>query len=225
VLTLAEWVTRRTQTGSLRQYVRVALLALIVTSLYPLIRSFPMIDQLSSNWHWHEVLLVLLTLVGAAAAVFSRLRLSAIALLGIVGLLIAVLFALFSAPDLAITQIMVEALTVILLVLIFHRLPKFAGLRTRLARLADALVAVAAGAIMAGLALATAALHLPPTVSAQLARMSKPEANGRNIVNVILVDFRALDTLGEITVVAVAGLGVYALIKLRRRRTAQGGAP
>jgi multicomponent Na+:H+ antiporter subunit A len=53
--------------------------------------------------------------------------------------------------------------------------------------------------------------------------MSKPEAYGRNIVNVILVDFRALDTLGELTVVAVAALGVYALIKLRRRRRAEGG--
>jgi multicomponent Na+:H+ antiporter subunit A len=224
LLTLADRVTRLTQTGSLRQYVRVVLLALVVTCLYPLIRCFPMIDQLSSSWHWHEILLVLLTLVGAMAAVFSQSRLSAIALLGIVGLLIAVLFALFSAPDLAITQIMVEALTVILLVLIFYRLPEFTGLRTRVARLGDALVAVAGGAIMVGLVLATAALQLPPTVSDQLARMSKPEAYGRNIVNVILVDFRALDTLGEITVVAVAGLGVYALIKLRRRRRPQGGA-
>ncbi len=224
VLTLAAWVTRLTQTGSLRHYVRVVLLALVVTCLYPLIRCFPALDELSSGSRWHELLLVLLTLVGAVAAVFSRSRLSAIALLGIVGLLIAVLFALFSAPDLAITQIMVEALTVILLVLIFYRLPAFAGLRTHLARLADAMVAVAAGAIMAGLVLATAALHLPPDVSEQLARMSKPEAYGRNIVNVILVDFRALDTLGELTVVAVAGLGVYALIKLRRRRRAEGGA-
>jgi multicomponent Na+:H+ antiporter subunit A len=224
LLALADRVTRLTQTGSLRQYVRVILLTLILTCLYPLSRCFPASDELSSAWYWHEILLVLLTLVGAIAAVFSRSRMSAVALLGITGLLIAILFALFSAPDLAITQIMVEALTVILLVLIFYRLPEFSELRTRLARLADALVAVTAGAIMAGLVLATAALHLPSTVSEQLARMSKPEAYGRNIVNVILVDFRALDTLGEITVVAVAGLGVYALIKLRRRRKAEGGA-
>jgi len=224
VLASADGVTRLTQTGSLRQYVRVVLLALVVTCLYPLIRSFPVLDRLSSSWQWHEVLLVLLTFVGAVAASFSRSRLSAVALLGITGLLIAVLFALFSAPDLAITQIMVEALTVILLVLVLYRLPEFTPLRTRLARLGDALVAATAGAIMAGLVLATAGLHLPPVVSEQLARMSKPEAYGRNVVNVILVDFRALDTLGEITVVAVAGLGVYALIKLRRRRRAEGDA-
>jgi multicomponent Na+:H+ antiporter subunit A len=162
-------------------------------------------------------LLALLTLVGAVAAILSRSRLSAIVLLGITGLLIAVLFALFSAPDLAITQIMVEALTVILFVLIFYRLPKFTELGTRVARLGDALIAAAAGAIMAGLVWATAALDMPTTVSEQLSQMSRPEAYGRNVVNVILVDFRALDTLGEITVVAVAGLGVYALVRLYRR--------
>jgi multicomponent Na+:H+ antiporter subunit A len=220
VLRSAERVTRRTQTGSLHQYVRVVLLTLIVTCLYPLTRVFPLVHELYSIWHWHEILLVLLTLVGAIAAVMSRSGLSAIVLLGITGLLIAVLFALFSAPDLAVTQVMVEALTVILLVLIFHRLRGFTALRTRLARLRDALVAAAAGAIMAGLVLATSALHLPPTVSEQLARIAQPEAYGRNVVNVILVDFRALDTLGEITVVAVAGLAVYALIKLERRRNA-----
>lgn len=225
MLASAERVTRRTQTGSLRQYVRVVLLALVATCVYPLICCFPMTCALSSSWHWHEVLLVLLILVGAVTALFSASRVSAVALLGITGLLIAILFALFSAPDLAITQIMVEALTVILLVLIFYRLPEFAGLRPRWARLGDALVAVAAGAVMAGLVLATATLNLPQTVSAQLARLSKPAAYGRNIVNVILVDFRALDTLGEITVVAAAGLGVYALIKLQRRRGPQGGAP
>ena len=225
LLALADRVTRLTQTGSLRQYVRVILLTLILTCLYPISRCIPVGDELSSAWYWHEILLVLLTLVGAIAAVLSRSRMSAIALLGITGLLIAVLFALFSAPDLAITQIMVEALTVILLVLIFYRLPEFSldsgrAWRASVTRWWPWLPAPS----WRGFVLATAALHLPPTVSDQLARMSKPEAYGRNIVNVILVDFRALDTLGEITVVAVAGLGVYALIKLRRRRRAEGGA-
>ena len=224
LLRFAERVTRLTQTGSLRHYVRVILLTLIVTCLYPLSRCFLLTNGVSPNWYWSEVLLALLTLVGAFAAILSRSRLSAIALLGITGLLIAVLFALFSAPDLAITQIMVEALTVILFVLIFYRLPRFAELGTSVARLGDALIAVAAGAIMAGLVLATSALDMPTTVSEQLSQMSRPEAYGRNVVNVILVDFRALDTLGEITVVAVAGLGVYALVRLYRRRNTAGSA-
>lgn len=219
---LADQVMRLTQTGSLRGYVRVILVTLVVTCLYPLIRCRPGAAWSSGGWHWHEVVLVALTLTGAVAAVRSRSRLSAIALLGITGLLIAVLFALFSAPDLAITQIMIEALTVVLLVLIFHRLPESKELRSRSGRLLDAGVAAAAGAIMAGLVLASAGLDLPRTVSEQLSRWSRAEAYGRNVVNVILVDFRALDTLGELTVVAVAGLGVYALVRLRRGRNAGG---
>lgn len=226
----ADRVTRLTQTGSLRQYVRVILLVLIVTSLgvvlsaaldgRPLSRSLVSADGLLAAWYWHELVLVLLILTGATAALLSRSHVSAIAMLGVTGLLIAALFALFSAPDLAITQILVEALTVILLVLVLYRLPE----RTEhKARFADTAIALAAGAVMAGIVLATAALHLPATVSEHLARLAKPGAHGRNIVNVILVDFRALDTLGEITVVAAAGLGVYALIKLYRRRKAGEG--
>jgi multicomponent Na+:H+ antiporter subunit A len=225
VLAFADRITRLTQTGSLRQYVRVILLVLIATCLYPLARCLSLAELPATSWSWHGLILAGLTLTGAIAAVLSRGAMSGIAILGITGLLIAILFALFSAPDLAITQIMVEALTVILLVLIFYRLPASAKLRPQYVRLFDATVAVAAGAIMSGLLLATAALHLPATVSDQLTLLSKPEAYGRNVVNVILVDFRALDTLGEITVVAVAGLGVYALIKLRRRQRTGGSGP
>ncbi len=222
LLAFAGWITGLTQTGSLHQYVRVILLVLIATCVYPLIRSFPQSALLSDEVRWHELLLVVLTLVGAIAAILSRSRLSAIALIGITGLLIAVLFSVYSAPDLAITQIMVEALTVILLVLIFYRLPGFAKLRAGFTRMWDAAIGIAAGAVMTGLVLRTATVQLPATVSEELTRMSQPEAYGRNVVNVILVDFRALDTLGEITVVAAAGLGVYALVKLRRRRRSSG---
>lgn len=233
---IAEHVTRRTQTGSLRQYVRTILLVMIATSLYPLARYLPLMEGVPANGHGmegpaetpvllHEVVLAMLAVVGAVAATRSRSRLSAIALLGITGLLVAMLFALFSAPDLAVTQIMVEALTVILLVLVFQRLPRFSNLRGRIGRVGDATVALGAGAVMTGLILATDALHLPAAVSERLSQMAKPEAHGRNIVNVVLVDFRALDTLGEITVVAVAGLGVYALVKLFRRPRPAGSEP
>ncbi len=220
----AAWLTRRIQTGSLRHYVRVILLVLIATSLHPLLRALGAARGLSWQVVWYEALLPALMLTGVLAALLSRSRLGAVALLGIVGLLIAVWFALFSAPDLAITQIMVEALTVILLVLILYRLPRFAKLRARHERLQDATLAVVAGAVMAGLLVASTALDLPADVSGELGALSKPKAYGRNVVNVILVDFRALDTLGEITVVAVAGLGVYALTRFSRRRPTGGPA-
>lgn len=215
---VADQVTRLTQTGSLRQYMRVSLIALIVACAYPLSRCVGLTNGFSPDGQWHELLLVLLVLVGAVAAILSRSRLSAIAMLGSSGLLIAILFALFSAPDLAITQIMIEALTVILLVLISYRLPKLAELRGRYSRMFDSTIALLAGAVLAGLVLATGAVNLPASVGERLSQISKPQAYGRNVVNVILVDFRALDTLGEITVVAVAGLGVYALVKFYRRQ-------
>ncbi len=225
LMDLAAAVTRATQNGSLRRYTRLVLLALVATCVYPLSRAVPLESVGPVEWGWHEAAVAILALVGAVTAVLSRSRLSAIAMVGITGILIAVLFALFSAPDLAITQIMVEALTVILLVLIFHRLPAFSHLRTTAARLGDAATAAAAGAVMSLMVLVAVAAPLPATVSAQMARLSVPQAKGRNVVNVILVDFRALDTLGETTVVAVAGLGVYALVKLSRRARGEGGKP
>jgi multicomponent Na+:H+ antiporter subunit A len=215
---VAERVTAFLQTGSLRQYVLSVLLVLIALSAFPLLRAFAAAPGMGLRPAWYEIILVALVLVGAFAAVTSRSRLAAIAMLGVSGLLIAVLFAVYSAPDLALTQIMVETLTVILLVLIFYRLPSFSRLRSRAVRARDALIAGAGGAVMAGLLLASAGVQLDAAVSDALAQLSKPEGYGRNVVNVILVDFRALDTLGEITVVALAGLGVYALLKLRRRR-------
>jgi len=225
LLDLAVVVTRGTQNGSLRRYTRLVLLTLIATCAYPLLRARPLAFTSPMDIGPLEAVIAALALVGAVTAVLSRSRLSAIALVGITGMLIAVLFARFSAPDLAITQIMVDALTVILLVLIFHRLPAFSHLRTTAARLADAATAAAAGAIMSLMVLMAAAAPLPATVSEQLARLSVPQGKGHNVVNVILVDFRALDTLGETVVVAVAGLGVYALVKLSRRPRRQGGGP
>ena len=110
---------------------------------------------------------------------------------------------------------MIETLTVILFVLVFYHLPRFASLSSRAARIRDLVVAVMAGATMTALVLVASSVQLHPPISDYFAENSQPLAHGRNIVNVILVDFRGIDTLGEITVLAVAGVGVYALLKLR----------
>ena len=223
MLVLADRVTTWTATRGLRHYVRIVLIAMIAACAYPLSQCFGFTRELLADVVWYEVVLVLLAGAGTVTALRLRSNLSVIALLGITGLLIAILFSLFGAPDLAITQIMVEALTVILLVLVFFRLPAARALRSRGERLFDATIAMAAGAVLAGLVLASYSVELPATVSDQLAHMSKPEAYGRNVVNVILVDFRALDTLGEVTVVAMAGLGAYMLLT-HRGRGAGGGS-
>jgi multicomponent Na+:H+ antiporter subunit A len=159
--------------------------------------------------------LAVLILLAALAAVRSSSRLGAVAALGVVGFGVALLFLFFGAPDLAMTQFLVETLTVILLVLVLYRLPRYVSLTSPPARLRDLLIALTAGGVMTALVLAAATVPTGSAVSRYYAEHSLPEAHGRNIVNVILVDFRGLDTLGEITVLAVAAVGVYALLKLR----------
>jgi multicomponent Na+:H+ antiporter subunit A len=122
---------------------------------------------------------------------------------------------LFGAPDLAMTQFSIETLTVILFVLVLYRLPRFSNLTSRRERTRDALVALTAGAFMTLLVLVATATPLRSILTPYFAENSVELAKGRNIVNVILVDYRGIDTLGEITVLAVAAIGVHALLKLR----------
>src|SRR5690554_3928435 len=153
-------------------------------------------------------------------------RLAALMLMGVTGLVVCVTFVWFSAPDLALTQLLVEIVTTVLLLLGLRWLPKrFETAETRQQdvitvgrRTVDLTIAVAAGAGMAGLAFAVMT-RMPPDLLAQhfLAR-AYTEGGGTNVVNVILVDFRGFDTLGEITVLAAVALTAFAL--LRRFRPA-----
>jgi multicomponent Na+:H+ antiporter subunit A len=168
----------------------------------------------------HEVVVVALILCGAAIAVRTNSRLSAVAALGFVGYGLALVYLLFGAPDLAMTQILIETLTIILFVLVFHHLPRFGTFSSRATRARDAAIALAGGALMTVFVLAaTAVPH--EEVSVFFEEAAVPEGRGRNVVNVIIVDFRALDTLGEIAVLALAAFGVFALLKLRPKAPAK----
>jgi multicomponent Na+:H+ antiporter subunit A len=152
-----------------------------------------------------------------AAALFATAtssRLAAVAALGAVGLGVSLLFLASGGPDLAMTQLAVEALTVLLFVLVLWRLPRFQRMSSPSEVARDAAVALAFGALVTA-ALWSAGSRPSTHVSDWLAAASVPLGKGRNVVNVILVDFRALDTLGEITVLATAALGIRALMRLR----------
>ncbi|MBI1992816.1 MAG: putative monovalent cation/H+ antiporter subunit A [Deltaproteobacteria bacterium] len=215
---LARGQTRLLQSGYLRYY----LLIIIATALG---LAGPKLASLGGppglvSWQevrFYEWSLAALILLAALVAIRSRSRLGAVAALGVVGYGVALVYVLFGAPDLAMTQFMVETLTVILFVLVFYHLPRFARLSSGLVRARDALVAVTAGALITTIILFSSNVQFHPKISGYFAEHSLPLAHGRNIVNVILVDFRGLDTLGEITVLAVAAVGVYALLKLRLR--------
>ena len=216
----------RVQTGVLGHYLTAVFLVIVIgggAALYASDITFDL-DRISPVPALAWVVVSVMT-AATAVVVVSRSRLLAICALGLVGIGVALIFLMFSAIDVAITQLMVETLFVVLVAIVLLRLPGFAGLAHpgRFGNLRDASIAMGAGVVVAlvtiGVALTPIDLDIPTFYEAN----SFTEAYGRNIVNVILVDFRALDTLGEIAVVATAALAVIALLKVRPRRPVAGG--
>lgn len=162
-----------------------------------------------------EVVVVLVMIVAAVAVTRVQSRLAAVAILGLVGYSVAALFIFYSAPDLAMTQFLFETLSVLLFAYVLWGMPRLVRRSKARVRASDAVLPAAVGLLMGWLALAAMTERFHDPISWFFAAQSYVEAHGRNVVNVILVDFRALDTLGEITVLAVAALGVVGLLRLR----------
>jgi multicomponent Na+:H+ antiporter subunit A len=212
---LARWQTRHLQGGVLGTYLLIVVGTAVALAGGVFLDRVGWPDTPLDEIRVHELLAALAMLAGAVLVVRARSILVGVASLGIVGYGLALLFLFFGGPDLALTQFAVETLTVILFVLVLRRLPRLRSLSPPSKRMRDAAVALAGGAVMTGIVLATAASFHPDPLREYFAHASAPLAHGRNVVNVILVDFRSLDTLGEITVLAVAALGVLALMRLR----------
>ena len=221
---VAHWQTALLQNGYLRYYLMATLLSTVVLLLAALALNASAVQFYFdlSGVMLHEYVILAVLLAATVMAVTTRSRLGAVASLGAVGFGVALIYVLFSAPDVGITQILVETLTVILLVLVLFRLPRFLGLTSTALRVRDALIALTVGGTITLLMLSTISTHYFDSISSYFIENSQPEGYGRNIVNVILVDFRALDTLGEIFVLALAAVGVYAMIKLRADRLKKG---
>nr|WP_298250745.1 putative monovalent cation/H+ antiporter subunit A [uncultured Halomonas sp.] len=210
---LAEWQTRLLQNGHIRNYLIMTLLVLVgLVGHALLMRQTPSL-AFTLEVYPHEAAMAGLMVAGAVAACVVRSRLTAVAALGVVGFAIALTFVLFSAPDLAITQLLVETLTVVLLVLVLFRLPRFATLSTPIERLRDLVVAGLSGGLITLLMLAVLAGERLPRISDYMVANSQSLGHGHNIVNVILVDVRALDTLGEMFVLALSAIGVFAMLR------------
>jgi multicomponent Na+:H+ antiporter subunit A len=170
---------------------------------------------------FYEWGVVIMAVAGVAAVVAARTRLGAIVALGIQGLAVALIFLFFGAPDLGFTQLMVETLSVVILALVMTRL----HLGAADPRPAEDWLRDGALAIICGIAVAAVLLRVLEGVfdgrlSEFFAANSVPIAHGHNIVNVILVDFRGLDTLGEVSVVMTAGIAILALLRRQHRRKA-----
>ena len=159
-----------------------------------------------------------LLIVAAFGAATVRRRFSAAVILGAAGYAMAALFVVHGAPDLALTQAAIETLSTVLFVLVLRRLPegfeRQSSIRRRVVRLG---IAGLVGAMVFVFALVAAGSRTSTPVSGEMVARAVPDGGGRNVVNVILVDFRGLDTMGEITVLAAASIGAVALARAGRR--------
>jgi len=227
---LARRFTRSIANGSLQRSLAWMLLAAIAMAAIPaasgLLAAAPGTGQPMPALGW--ALWLLLVSATCATVVLHRRRLLALVVIGAVGLGVSLAFVFLSAPDLALTQLLVEMVSLALMLLGLHYLPpRSPPERAPARRLRDAAVALAAGAGVAALAYAMMTRAPLDAASAEMLARSLPEGYGRNVVNVILVDFRGFDTLGEITVFGIAGLVVHALLRRARLRPERvvGGAP
>ncbi|PAD21880.1 hydrogen gas-evolving membrane-bound hydrogenase subunit E [Terribacillus saccharophilus] len=215
----------RIVSGSIRQYNAIIVSVISIVTLLVLFgtNSFDLsnIDTspVSLPQSLPELAVALIMIAAAFGSTVSQKKLTAVIILGVVGYGLSILFVLFRAPDLALTQLSIETITVVLFLLCFRHLPEMKQERKEKTskKITNIIIASLCGLMMMLVGLAAYSQRLFPAISDYFVKYSYKLGGGDNIVNVILVDFRGLDTLFEITVLAIAALGIYSLIKLRQK--------
>jgi multicomponent Na+:H+ antiporter subunit A len=223
LLGLSLVVTRLVQSGRLDIYMKVIFIVIALALVAPM--------TLGGEWpstpSWpalalQEWAVLLIAAIGLVAVLRARSRLTAIVSLGIQGFAVALIFILLGAPDLSFTQFMIETLSVVILALVMTRLRLTpTDRRSAAMRLIDGTVAIVCGLGFGLLLLKAMQLPFDDQLSDFFSKYALAIAHGRNIVNVIIVDFRGLDTLGEISVVMIAGLAILTLIRMVSRAPAK----
>jgi NADH:ubiquinone oxidoreductase subunit 5 (subunit L)/multisubunit Na+/H+ antiporter MnhA subunit len=223
VVAAAEAFACRWQNGHLRWYFSGTLLFAAALPWFSLEFVGPSVRDIQvdlENVTLYGVALCGLTAIATLAVVRARTRLAAALALTSVGFLVATIFVVYRSPDIVLTQILIETVSTIFVLLVLYFLPPFPRGGLAPGETAwNGLVATAVGtAVFAALALATSpTLRAAERIATDYLSRSLPEAGGRNVVNVIIVDFRAMDTIGEITVLVVVGLCIYGILRARRR--------
>ncbi|MEG3637503.1 Na+/H+ antiporter subunit A [Micromonospora palythoicola] len=240
-----EWITHRfdrvaldvtsvTQRGSLPQYLGLILIVLAAVPGGTVFLIEPWEQPLELWATPAQPVVLLVVCVAALLAVGARRRLTAMLLVGMTGYGTAMLFVLYGAPDLALTQFLVETMTIAIFVLVLRRLPeRFSTRPLRRSRWIRRTIGVIVGTTVAALAVGAAAARQARSISEEFPHLAVEEGHGRNVVNVTLVDIRAWDTLGEMAVLVAAATGVASLIfhrsrtgpRPRRREVAEDEAP
>ncbi|MCW3158327.1 Na+/H+ antiporter subunit A [Micropruina sonneratiae] len=211
-------VTARTQRGSLASYTSIVLAVVVVLAGGSLLFTVHWPASIRPWDYLPQALIGALMIVAAVLAATSRGRLRALLLVGATGYGTALLFLLHGGPDLALTQVLVETVSLIVFVMVLRRLPKyFTNRPLRSTRWWRTVLAAMVGASVSLLALVAAGARVAEPVSVQYYEAAYSFGYGKNIVNVTLVDTRAWDTIGEISVLVIAATGVASLIFLRSR--------
>lgn len=214
----AATITSYTQRGSLPFYLSAILLTVMGGILGAILVRAPHIGAVRGYDHIAQIPVAMVTIIAALTAARARRRLKAVLLLGVSGYGVALIYALHGAPDLALTQVMVETVTLVVFILVLRRLPAYFSNRPlRASRYFRGAVAAFSGIVVAILGLLATSARTQAPVSQNFPAEALSFGYGRNIVNVTLVDIRAWDTFGEISVVLVAATGVASLLFLRSR--------
>ncbi|WLR96071.1 putative monovalent cation/H+ antiporter subunit A [Shinella sumterensis] len=218
---MATRVTRFTQPGLMEIYMTATFVVVALALLVPpaVYGEWPRAPVWPADMPFHELAVMALAALGIVAVLMASNRLTAIVALGIQGFCVAMLFLLFGAPDLAFTQFMIETLSVVILALAMTRLkltPR--DHRPLREKIPDAVIATACGVGFALYLLRVTQGRFDSALTDFFNLYSKTIAHGANVVNVIIVDFRGTDTLGEIAVVMVTGLAILSLIRIRKGR-------
>ncbi len=211
-------VTALTQRGSLPFYLGVIFVVFIAVTAVGLLLGGRWPAELRLWDHPAQLAIGIVMIIAAIAATQAQKRFAALVVVGVTGIGMSATFALQGAPDLAITQILVEVVTLIAFVLVLRRLPARLGDRHGSShKLLRAIIGISVGVVMAVGALVVAGSRVDSPISLDWPEAAYVQGHGSNIVNVALVDIRAWDTLGELAVVIAAATGVASLLFLRGR--------
>ncbi|HUH73139.1 MAG TPA: hydrogen gas-evolving membrane-bound hydrogenase subunit E [Chitinophagales bacterium] len=209
--------TKTLHNGYLRIYLLVIIAFMTLIVGFRLLTLVPLqinTDDLS-EFRLYELVVFFAVVIATITAVVTHSRLTAIASLGIIGFCISLIFVFYGAPDLAMTQFTIDTLTVVLFVLVLFKLPGYIRKSKRVIQIRDAIVSGAFGTLIALITLQALVSPASKDISMFYARNAYILAKGKNVVNVILVDFRGFDTLVETIVLSIAAIGVYGLLKFK----------
>ncbi|PBB06826.1 hydrogen gas-evolving membrane-bound hydrogenase subunit E [Salimicrobium humidisoli] len=220
-VTFSTKLTRGYMNGSLALYMKLILGAIIIVSFsfFFLTDGFAIDTSQLAPVTTIEIIVAITMAIAALGTIFTNNRIAAILILGVVGYGLAMLFIIYRAPDLALTQLIIETVTVALFLLVFYHLPSLNSRdESRPDQISNWIISIGFGLLVTTVAISSHSSKLFDSISSYFVENSYKLGGGDNIVNVILVDMRGLDTIFEIAVLGIAAMAIYSLIKIKNKK-------